>query len=130
VIRRDRLYQESGKLATLFMPRDEFTMWVGPCLESIQQNLFAEAQVCLQNNIARDVIDLAGHFSRNDGAFTGWAEVQWSRPTGAALAKVVEQLKSMKLTIRNVPQNAAAADGTCIFTGDPAVERILIAKAY
>ena len=43
---------------------------------------------------------------------------------------VVEKLKGEKLTIRNVPRGSAPADGTCIFTGEPAVERILVARAY
>ena len=62
--------------------------------------------------------------------YPGWLEVQWSKPTGNALEQVVETLKTHKLTIRNVPRNADAADGACIFTGDPAIERILIARAY
>jgi prolyl-tRNA synthetase len=71
---------------------------------------------------------LAAHF---EGAkYPGWVEVQWSRPTGAALDKVVERIKVLKLTFRNVPLDAAPADGTCVFTGEPAVERILVARAY
>jgi prolyl-tRNA synthetase len=39
-------------------------------------------------------------------------------------------LKALKLTIRNTPLDAAAADGACVFTGEPAVERILIGRSY
>ena len=60
----------------------------------------------------------------------GWVEVQWSKPTGGALEKVVEQLKALKLTIRNVPIGSAPPDGACIFTGEPAIERVLVARAY
>ena len=60
----------------------------------------------------------------------GWVEVQWSKPTGAALESVTERLKALKLTLRNVPIDAAPADGACIFTGEPAVERIYVARAY
>jgi prolyl-tRNA synthetase len=42
----------------------------------------------------------------------------------------VEKLKAVKLTIRNVPRGGEAADGICLFTGAPATERILIARAY
>jgi hypothetical protein len=52
------------------------------------------------------------------------------QPTGAALEAVVEKLKAVKLTIRNVPRGGEAATGTCIFTGAPATERILVARAY
>ena len=56
--------------------------------------------------------------------------MQWAKPTGEALDKVVELLKAHRLTVRNVPMHAASADGTCIFTGEPAVERIYVARAY
>jgi prolyl-tRNA synthetase len=56
--------------------------------------------------------------------------VQWSRPSGKALDKIVTELKALKLTMRNSPIDAAPADGVCFFTGDPAVERILIGRTY
>jgi prolyl-tRNA synthetase len=129
VLRRDRLYKDDGKLSTDFQLRGDFVEWAGPALETIQHSLFAEARARLKSNIARDVTDIAVHFDNND-KFVGWAEVQWSRPTGAALDKVVEQLKAHKLTMRNVPTDAAPADGLCVFTGAPAVERILVGRAY
>ena len=72
---------------------------------------------------------LAGFFGE-DRRYPGWAEVQWSRPTGAALDAVTERLKALKLTFRNVPLDAEPADGACLFTGAPAVERIYVARAY
>jgi prolyl-tRNA synthetase len=56
--------------------------------------------------------------------------VQWAKPTGTALDKVVAVLKGMKLTLRNVPNDAAPVDGNCIFTGEKAVERVLVGRAY
>ncbi len=129
VLRRDRLYKEDGKLATAFLPRDEFIGGVSALLEDIQHALFSEAKARLDAGIARDVTDLAGHFGYEDRA-TGWVEVQWSRPTGEALDRIVESLKAMKLTMRNAPLDAAPADGACHFTGAPAVERILIGRTY
>ncbi len=130
VIRRDRLYQDSGKLATDFQLRADFVGWVAAALESIQHNLYAEARGRLQNNIARNVTDLASHYKGDEAKFAGWVEVQWARPTGTALDKIVEQLKALKLTMRNVPLAAEPADGKCFFTGEPAVERILIGRTY
>lgn len=130
VLRRDRLYKEDGKLATAFTPRVEFVASTAGLLEEIQSGLYAEAKARLDANIARDVADLAAHFKGDDAKFAGWVEVQWARPTGAALDKVVEQLKTLKLTMRNAPLNAAAVDGPCFFTGDPAVERILVGRTY
>ncbi len=54
----------------------------------------------------------------------------WCRPAGAALDAVVEKLKALKLTIRNAPLDQPATFGPCLFTGQPGVEEILIARAY
>ena len=64
----------------------------------IQDALHAEAKARLDHNITRDVVDLAAHFKGSEDKVVGWVEVNWSRPTGAALAKIVEQLKGLKLT--------------------------------
>jgi len=39
-------------------------------------------------------------------------------------------LKALKLTMRNVPRDAAPVDGPCFFSGATAVERILVGRAY
>jgi prolyl-tRNA synthetase len=130
VLRRDRLYKDDGKLATAFTPRDEFVGNAVTMLAEIQAQLYTEAKARLDANISRDVVDLAAHFKGDEAKFTGWVEVQWARPTGSALEKIVEQLKALKLTMRNIPNDAAPADGVCFFTGEPAVERILIGRTY
>ena len=132
VLRRDRLYREDGKLDSAILPRAQFVDEATQMLESIQAALHAEARSRMAAGIARDVADfeaLAAHFEKG-GKYPGWVEVNWARPTGAELDQVVERLKALKLTFRNVPQNAAPAEGACIFTGRPAVERILVARAY
>jgi prolyl-tRNA synthetase len=130
VIRRDKLYLENGKLATAFTPRDAFVAAAGALLEEIQTSLYAEAKARLDTNIARDVTDLAAHFKGGEDKFAGWVEVQWARPSGAALEAVVKQLKALKLTMRNAPMDGAAANGACFFTGEPAVERVLVGRTY
>ncbi len=130
VLRRDRLYKDDGKLATAFTPRAEFVSTAAIMLEEIQANLYAEAKQRMDANIRRDVTDLAAHFAGDESGFAGWVEVQWARPTGAALEKIVEQLKALKLTMRNSPLSAAPVDSTCFFTGEPAVERILVGRTY
>jgi prolyl-tRNA synthetase len=129
VIRRDRLYKDDGKLATAFTHRDEFVAQASALLEEIQTNLHLEAKERLDVNIRRDVTDLAAHYASDD-KFVGWVEVQWARPTGPALDKIVEQLKALKLTMRNSPMDAAPVNGSCFFTGEAAVERILIGRTY
>jgi prolyl-tRNA synthetase len=128
VLRRDRLYKDDGKLATAFAPRGDFVAGAASLLEEIQAALHSEAKTRLDTNIARNAADIETLFGKQ--AFDGWAEVQWSRPTGAALDAIVERLKGMKLTMRNVPLDAAPVDGSCVFTGEPAVERILIGRTY
>ncbi len=129
VIRRDRLYSAEGKLASAITARADFVGAAAATLEDIQSALHAEAKARLDANIRRDVTDLAAHYA-GDEKIVGWAEVQWARPTGEALEAIVQQLKALKLTMRNAPLDAAPADGPCFFTGAPAVERILIGRTY
>jgi prolyl-tRNA synthetase len=131
VIRRDRLYREDGKLDSAATPRDGFAAAAPALLAEIQQALFDQAKTRLEANIApaNDWATVETHFA--EGAKNpGWLKVQWSRPTGAALDAVVERLKALKLTLRNAPMGQAAADGTCVFTGDAAIERVLVGRAY
>ena len=133
VLQRVSLWNvENGKPAFQFLAREDFAGQAGQMLEYTQQALYNEARERRDANITRGITSMdvvADHFA--DGVkYPGWVEVQWSKPTGAALDKVVEQLKALKLTIRNVPLGSAPADGACIFTGDAAVERIFLARAY
>ncbi len=133
MLRRDKLWNvDNGKPAFQFLSREGFSSQAPSLLEKIQQTLFDEARERRDANITRGVSNMdqvAAHFADAE-ARPGWVEVQWSKPTGEALEAVTEQLKAHKLTIRNVPRDAAPADGRCIFTGAPAVERILVARAY
>lgn len=130
VIRRDRLYREDGKLDSAVVAREQLVDEATQMLESIQRALHAQARERMDANIRRDITDFATLEKAFEGTKPGWVEVSWSKPSGAELDKVVERLKALKLTFRNVPGDAAAAEGNCIFTGAPAVERILVARAY
>lgn len=132
VITRTALYREDGKLDARILARPEFVAGAVTALEGVQQALHSEARARLDAAITRGVTDFAeieAHFAES-AKNPGWVEVQWAKPTGADLDKVVERLKALKLTLRNVPSDAAPADGACIFTGAPAVERVLVARAY
>ncbi len=133
MLRRDRLWDEnSGKPAFEAPTREIAGQTIPDVLADMQAALLTEARDRREANITRGVESygaVEAHFN-SDAKYPGWVEVQWSKPTGAALDQVVERLKTLKLTIRNVPTDAAPADGACIFTGDPAVERILLARAY
>ncbi len=132
VIRRDRLYREDGKLDSAVKPRGDLVAGVAQTLADIQATLLAQSTERLRAQIVPvdDFATVESHFAdsvRNPG----WVDVRWSKPTGAALDAVVERLKALKLTIRNAPLGQTHGDhGPCIFTGEPAVERILIGRAY
>ena len=133
MLRRDQLWNTAnGKPAFTYPAQDEFVAGASAMLETIQSSLYQEARDRRDANITRGVTDwqaVADHFEKG-GKYPGWVEVEWAKPTGAALDAVVEKLKALKLTIRNVPRGGALADGACIFTGEPARERILVARAY
>ena len=132
-LRRDALWNpDTGKLATDFPEKATFIAKAAALLEEIQERLFSEAAERRDANITRGVTEwdaVVAHFKQG-GKYPGWVEVEWSKPTGPALDAVVEKLKAHQLTIRNVPREAEPVSGNCIFTGSPATERILIARAY
>ena len=132
LLRRDALWDvETGKPAFQTPTRDAAAQSIPGLLTEMQDAIFAEARDRRDANITRGMIDFTeveSFFAAS--RYPGWVEVQWSKPTGDGLDKVVERLKAQKLTIRNVPEDAPPADGICIFTGEPAVERILVARSY
>ena len=131
VVRRDRLYREDGKLDSSIQAKADFATGAADLLAEIQGALHTEARGRLEAGIgkATEFADIEHHFAE-DQRYPGWVEVQWAKPTGPELDAVVTRLKALKLTLRNVPTDAAPADGACIFTGAPAVERVLVARAY
>ena len=136
VLRRDRLWREDGKVDFQGLDRDTFLATATAQIVAYGEALHAAATAWRDARIERGITDLAGltaYFAdeREQSALApGWVELGWSRPTGAALDAVVEQLKALKLTIRNTPMDAAKPTGMCLFTGKPAVETILVARAY
>jgi prolyl-tRNA synthetase len=138
-MRRDRL-RDGEKIASQSMGREEFVARAGDMLAEMQGVLFAEAKQRLDANIRSDIRsfeELAEYFAaaaaddeEEGSAFKGWVRAPWSRPTGAALEAVDARLKSLKLTLRNTPMDQNGAGGRCLFTGEAAVEDVLIARAY
>jgi prolyl-tRNA synthetase len=132
VIRRDRLWNDAAKVNFAAMERDAFVSAAISELKDVQHALHTEAAARRDAAIVRGIESfdaLAAMFS-DDARYQGWAEVQWSKPTGTALDDVVARLKALKLTIRNTPMGGEPASGVCIFTGEPAAERIYVARAY
>jgi len=136
VLRRDRLWREDGKVDFRSMAREEFIAAAAQELVAYGDALHQQATAWRDARIETGITDLAGltaYFAderEQSSAAPGWVQLGWSRPTGAALDRVVEVLKGLKLTIRNTPLGAPPPQGTCPFTGEPAVETILVARAY
>lgn len=132
VVRRDRLWKPDGKVNFIGQSREEFLGNSVTELEDIQRSLHAEATARRDAQIHRGITDLAGleTFFAESKRYPGWVELAWSRPSGDALEAVVARLKALKLTIRNTPLDGTPVSGTCLFTGEPAVERIFVARAY
>jgi prolyl-tRNA synthetase len=138
LIRRDKL-RDGDKVISQGFSRSDFLAQAPSLLAEIQANLYSEAKARLDANIRTDLKDfdaIAAFFgaaSEDDDAktgFKGWVRAPWARPTGAELEAVEARLKALKLTLRNVPVGQGVASGVCVFTGRPAVEEILIARAY
>ncbi len=132
VLRRDRLWREDAKVNFAAQAREAFLAAAAAEIEDIQRSLHADATARRDANIERGVTSLAEleALFADEKRYPGWVELSWSRPGGAELEEVVAKLKALKLTIRNTPLDAAPATGTCLFTGQPAVERIFVARAY
>ena len=133
-IKRNAL-REGEKIKSHTLSRADFVAQAGDLLEAAQAELFAEAKARLEENIRGgfdSFADLEEYYGKGEDEkdVKGWARVSWSRPTGAELDKVGERLKALKLTIRNAPLKQPATFGKCVFTGNPGVEEILIARAY
>ena len=132
MIRRDRLYRADGKLDSQVVARGDFEADAPQLLADIQQALFDQAHERLKANIApvSDWSAIESMFAEGQKN-PGWADIAWSKPTGAALDAIVERLKALKLTLRNAPLGQTGHPGdACIFTGDTAVERVLVGRAY
>jgi prolyl-tRNA synthetase len=137
-MRRDQLWA-GEKVASVTAARAEFVAGAPGLLMEIQQGMFDEAKARLDANIRADITtfdQLAAHFgpaADDEDAnvtFKGWVRCAWSRPTGEALEAVTQRLKSLRLTIRNAPMAQPETFGLCLFTGEPGVEEILVARAY
>jgi prolyl-tRNA synthetase len=126
--------REGDKIKTHAAAREDFVASAPGMLEAIQRDLFAEAKARLDASIREDMTSfdaVAEYFgNEEDAGFKGWVRAPWSKPTGAALEEVGDRLKALKLTIRNAPLAQKQSLGKCIFTGAPAVQEILIARAY
>jgi prolyl-tRNA synthetase len=109
--------------------RKEFVATIGNTLAEIQQSLFNRADEA--RRAATVKIDSWKEFEEFFGK-----DDDSSMQGGLVYSHFVEspemdeKLKALKVTIRCVPLDAPDEPGTCIFTGKPATQRGVFAKAY
>jgi prolyl-tRNA synthetase len=133
-MRRDAL-RDGDKVKSASMSREAFVDAASGLLQEIQANLYKEAKARMDAAIRTDITTfdaLAAYFAGDDesGEFKGWVRAAWCKPEGTELDEIDEKLKKLKLTLRNAPLNQSGTAGTCIFTGRPGIEEILISRAY
>jgi prolyl-tRNA synthetase len=135
LIRRDRP-RKGERIDMTSLKRGEFVAGAAALLADIQASLHGEALARMQANIVTNIAsyaDLAAYFKDSDESetFRGWARVPWARPEGPELAAVEQQLKALKLTIRNAPlDQGGPVTGSCVFSGAPARELVLVGRSY
>ena len=136
-IRRDNLY-EGTKLHSTSLDLSAFAGATPEILEQMQARLYREAKAQLEANVVTGIKNYdelaeffgAGADEDEGGEFKGWVRAPWSAPEGAALDAIDAKLKQLKLTLRNIPEDQPETLGPCVFSGGPAKEEVLIARAY
>ena len=117
VARRDTLTKE-------VVSKDGITNYISDLLEQIQKELFEKALNYRNTHITevnsfeefKEVLDTKG----------GFVSAHWD-----GTAATEEKIKDLtKATIRCIPLNGVVETGSCVFTGESSVRRVLFAKAY
>ncbi|MCA9913732.1 MAG: proline--tRNA ligase, partial [Anaerolineae bacterium] len=112
-----------GKEGKQFVPQENIAIRVQDLLVEIQANMLAQATVFRDANIhdvtnydeLREVV-LAG----------GWARGWWAG-SGEDEARIKDDLAA---TIRCFPFDQPGGNGVCLFTGQPANQVAIFARAY
>jgi len=123
--------RDKGPKEKTSVPRDEFVATVADLLNEIQDQLFQRALALREAN-TRDIDDpdeFKAYFTPENvekpEIHGGFARCHFVEGP-----EVLEAIKDLKVTIRNVPLEDDAPGGTCLFTGRPAERRAIFAKAY
>jgi prolyl-tRNA synthetase len=117
VARRDLLSKEVIKI-------DDVETYVSKLLEDIQTNLFNKAKERM-TTMTRKVESYA-EFKKVLDEQSGFVLAHWDG-TSETEEKIKEETKA---TIRCIPLNNPAEQGTCIYSGKPSTQRVLFARAY
>ncbi len=117
VARRDTLTKE-------VVAKDSITSYVSDLLEQIQKELFEKALDYRNTHITK--VDSFDAFKQVLETKGGFVSAHWD-----GTAATEEKIKDLtKATIRCIPLDRAEEAGSCVFTGEKSVGRVLFAKAY
>ena len=112
------------------VPQSEIASRLEATLEAIQQSLFSKAKTRLKENcVEADSIEQVEEILRDVTAEKGGGKFVLVHLKDDARSEA--RLKEMKATIRCIPlADEWGGAGTCIVTGEPVSQRVVVAKAY
>ncbi len=117
VARRDNLTKET-------VSKDGITLYIKNLLNQIQEDLFNRALE--YRNIHITEVNSFEEFKEVLESKGGFLSAHWD-----GTAETEEKIKNeTKATIRCIPLGRVEQAGSCVFTGNPSVGRVLFAKAY
>ncbi len=117
IARRDTLEKQ-------IVPVDTAEKYIEDLLEDIQKNIYEKALSFRERNTHNvDTYDEFKEIIKGEG---GFVLAHWD-----GSSETEDKIKSeTKATIRCIPLNQEAEDGTCIYSGKPSKGRVIFAKAY
>ncbi len=111
-----------GRAGKSFVPQDGLTERVLALLEEIQAALFAKALAFRKEHTA----DVTSYDALKAQIETGFARVYWAGSTEDE-KRIQDECRA---TIRCIPNEQPSATGTCFYTGKPASQIVIFARAY
>ena len=117
VARRDTLEKQT-------ISQDQLSEYICELLEEIQQNLFNRALSFRNNHITE--VNSFKEFEEVIESKGGFVSAHWD-----GTIETENKIKELtKATIRCIPNKGKEELGTCIFTGEKSLRKVLFAKAY
>jgi prolyl-tRNA synthetase len=106
------------------VPIEGLEFYIKTLLDEIQLHLFNKAKLFRDSNITE--VNTWSDFERLLDGKGGFLSAHWD-----GTAETEEAIKEKtKATIRCIPMNNPAENGSCILTGKPSKQRVLFARAY
>jgi len=119
VARRDTKTKEMQPLET-----QNLVAYIQDLMQQMHQNIYNKARTFRDDNTR--TVENYQEFKQVLDTHAGFVLAHWDG-TAETEAKIKEETKA---TIRCIPLNAPAEEGTCIYSGKPSQRRVLFARAY